>query len=113
MVGYATLPSHVFLEVPFTMAADIPSLCRSFLPNNPRLAEIIVEVSKETYKARFLPKNLVRMLINRAMDEVRRSGHEFMREPEFRVKIAEHAQMLHGRYRNEISLLNAGGARRG
>jgi hypothetical protein len=95
------------------MAADIPSLCRSFLPNNPRLAEIIVEVSKDTYKARFLPKNLVRMLINRAMDEVRRSGHEFMREPEFKTKIEEHARMLHARYRNEISMLNSGNGRRG
>jgi hypothetical protein len=95
------------------MAADIPSLCRSFLPNNPRLAEIIVAVAKETYKVRFLPKNLVRMLINRAMDEVRRSGHEFMREPEFKTKIEEHARMLHARYKHEISLLNSGNARRG
>jgi hypothetical protein len=96
-----------------TMGADIASLCRSFLPNNPRLAETIHTVARETYKVRFVPKTLIRLLINRAMDEIRRSGHEFAREPEFKQKMEEHARMLHSRYRGEISRMNSGNVKRG
>ena len=90
------------------MGADIASLSRSFLPNNPKLARIIEEVCKEVYRVRFLPKNLMRMLINRAVEEIRRSGQEFMKDPEFIKKMEQHAQSLHGRFRGEISMLNNG-----
>jgi len=88
------------------MAADIASLSRSFLPNNPKLAKIVEEVAKETYKARFLPKNLIRVLVTRAMEEVRQHGHEFAIEPEFKIKMEYHAKALHGRYRSQITLMN-------
>ncbi|XVJ50719.1 MAG: hypothetical protein HEQ32_00970 [Vampirovibrio sp.] len=93
------------------MPIDAGAMCRSFLPNNPRLAEIILMVCKDTYKARFLPKTLVRLLVNRAVDEIRRAGHEFTRDPEFVVKMTTHARSLYGRFRGEIGLLNSSGTR--
>ncbi len=88
------------------MPVDVTAMCRSFLPNNPRMAEIILAVCKETYKVRCLPRDLVRTLVNRGMQEIRRSGHEFMREPEFYQNMMEHARSLNSRYRGEIARLN-------
>ena len=66
----------------------------------------ILAVCKETYKVRCLPRDLVRTLVNRGMQEIRRSGHEFMREPEFYQNMMEHARSLNSRYRGEIARLN-------
>lgn len=89
------------------MPVDASAMCRSFLPNNPRLAELIVGVCKDTFRVRFLPKTLVRFLVNRAVDEIRRGGHEIMKDPLFKLKMEEHARSLHGRFRYEIGQLNS------
>ena len=95
------------------MGADIESLYRSCLPNNPKVAKILVEVSKSSFKARFLPKNLVRLMINRALDEVRRSGTEIIADPIFVEKLEQHARSLYGRFQSQISQLNQHGSRKG
>jgi hypothetical protein len=93
------------------MPVDASAMCRSFLPNNPRLAELILGVCKETYHVRFLPKNLIRTLVNRAMEEIRRGGHEIMKDPIFKTKMEEHARSLHSRFKYDIGHLNNTGVR--
>jgi hypothetical protein len=95
------------------MPVDSAAMCRSFLPNNPRLAEIILGVCKETYRVRFLPKTLIRLLVNRAMEEIRRSGHEIMKDPIFKTRMEEHARSLHSRFKYDIGHLNNTGVRSG
>ena len=95
------------------MPVDASAMCRSFLPNNPRLAEIILVVCKETYRVRFLPKTLIRLLVNRAMEEIRRGGHEIMKDPIFKTKMEEHARSLHSRFKYDIGHLNNTGVRSG
>jgi hypothetical protein len=95
------------------MGADIESLYRSFLPNNPKVAKILIQVSKDSFKARFLPKNLVRLMTNRALDEVRRGGTEIIAEPIFVEKLEQHARSLYGRFQSQISQLNQHGGRKG
>ena len=93
------------------MPVDSAAMCRSFLPNNPRLAEIILAVCQETYHVRFLPKNLIRTLVNRAMEEIRRSGHEIMKEAVFKTRMEEHARSLHSRFKYDIGHLNNTGVK--
>jgi hypothetical protein len=88
------------------MGADIEALYRAFLPNNPKVARVLIQVSKDSFRARYLPKNLVRLMINRALEEVRRSGIEIVAEPIFVQKLEEHAKSLMGRFQGEISQLN-------
>ena len=95
------------------MPVDASAMCRSFLPNNPRLAELILGVCKETFRVRFLPKTLIRLLVNRAVDDISRGGHEVMKDPLFKLKMEEHARSLHGRYKYEIGHLNNTGVRSG
>lgn len=95
------------------MGADVEALYRSFLPNNPKVAKILVQVSKDSFRARFLPKNLVRLMINRALDEVRRSGTEIIGDPIFVEKLEQHAKSLYGRFQSQISQLNQHGGRKG
>jgi hypothetical protein len=95
------------------MGADVESLYRSFLPNNPKVAKILVQVSKDSFKARFLPKNLVRLMINRALEEVRICGTEIIADPVFVDKLTAHARSLYGRFQGQISQLNQHGGRKG
>jgi hypothetical protein len=94
------------------MGADIESLYRSFLPNNPKVARILVQVSKDSFRARFLPKNLVRLMINRALEEVRICGTEIIADPIFVDKLTAHARSLYGRFQSQISQLNQHGGRK-
>jgi hypothetical protein len=93
------------------MPVDASAMCRSFLPNNPRLAEIILATCKEVYHVRFLPKNLIRTLVNRAMEEIRRGGHEMMKDPTFKTRMEEHARSLHSRFKYDIGHLNNKGVK--
>jgi hypothetical protein len=95
------------------MGADIESLYRSFLPNNPKVAKVLIQVSKDSFRARFLPKNLVRLMINRALDEVRLGGSEIIAEPIFVEKLGQHAKSLYGRFQSQIIQLNQHGGRNG
>jgi hypothetical protein len=94
------------------MSADVEALYRSFLPNNPKVAKILIKVSKESFRARFLPKNLVRLMINLALDEVRRSGTDIISDPVFVEKLEQNARSLYGRFQSQISQLNQHGGRK-
>ena len=95
------------------MAADVEALYRAFLPNNPKLARVLIKVSKESYKARYLPKNLVRLMINMAIDEVRKHGTDIIKETAFEDRLHQNARTLYGRFQSEISQMNQHGGRRG
>lgn len=97
----------------FIVGADVEALYRSFLPNNPKVAKILIQVSKDSFRARFLPKNLVRLMINMALDEVRRSGTDIIADPVFVEKLEQHARSLYGRFQSQISQLNQHGGRKG
>jgi hypothetical protein len=88
------------------MPADMDSLYRSLLPNNNKVATVLIKVSRSSFNARFLPKNLVRMMVNRSLEEIRKSGHEVIGEKGFEEALEHHARTLIGRFRAEISQLN-------
>lgn len=94
------------------MSADFQALLKGMLPNNPKLANALITVMKDSFKVRYLPRNLIRLMINRGLEEVRKNGDEILREPAFFEIMGRHANSLRGRFNSEISQLNQAGGKR-
>lgn len=93
------------------MPADSQALIRKFVPNNPPMCRLLTKVNDEVFKARFLPMNLVRLLVNKALEELRRLGPENLGKPVFEDKLMEYARTIRPRFQYEIAQLNQRGKR--
>lgn len=94
------------------MPADYVSLLRGMLPGNPKLTHVMADVLKSSFNVRFLPQPLIRLMINKALEEVRKHGTEIMKEPTFAESLGRHAFTLKGRFQAQISQLNQTGGRK-
>jgi hypothetical protein len=94
------------------MSADFSSLLKGMLPNNPKLANVLINVIKDSYRVRYLPRTMIRLLINRGLEEVRKNGTEILKEPIFVEVMTRHANSFRGRFASEIGQLNQAGGKR-
>ena len=88
------------------MPPDSAALIRKFIPNNHKLAKAVQTVSDRTFKARFLPMQLVKLLVDRALDLTRLDI-----DPESKIfedKLTEYARQIMPRFRSKIMELQRG-----
>ena len=51
-----------------SMPPDARALVNKFVPNNTRLAKVVLNTLNDVFKARFLPQELVKVVVRRAME---------------------------------------------
>ena len=90
------------------MPPDINASVHKFLPNNGPAANIISSVLQATYRTRFLPADLVKMAVHRAI-ELERDLDIPVKSSIYREKLEVYAKELRPRFLHKINEMNRQG----
>lgn len=83
------------------MPPDARSMVLKFVPNNPKIAKSTINVLNNVFGARFLPQELVKIIVRRAFELER----DQQIEPEstiFAEKLSAYAQQIKPRFMKKI-----------
>lgn len=83
------------------MPPDTTALVRRFMPNNIKLGNIIIRVCEQEFKARTLPMQLIKVMVDRALDESRKSDNN-MESRKMEEKLREYAVSIKPRFMSQI-----------
>lgn len=83
------------------MPPDIAGCVRKFIPNNARLAEVVIKVCRNVYPAPSLPMQLVKLLVDRAFEQSRAPDMKIDSQL-FEDKLTQYANQLRPRFMSQI-----------
>lgn len=84
------------------MPPDVPACVRKFIPNNAKLAKLVVKVLNTVYGVRYLPMDLVRLTVRRAF-ELERDLEMEIESSIFEEKLHIYANQLRPRFIGKIN----------
>ena len=84
------------------MPPDIAACVRKFIPNNPKLAAVVIKVCESTFRVRTLPLPLVKMMVDKAFDQTRR-GDVDIESHVFEEKLLQYANSIKPRFMAQIA----------
>lgn len=83
------------------MPPDSRGLVLKFIPNHPKLAEKVYRVLSNVFRARFLPQELVKLIVRRAFEMEREQDME-IESTVFEEKLTSYAHQLRPRFMKQI-----------
>ncbi len=84
------------------MPPDATSLVRKFIPNNPKLSNVVNKVCQNCFPSRFLPMELIKMLVTRAFELSRQTDME-VESKVFEEKLTSYANQIKPRFLAKIN----------
>jgi len=84
------------------MPPDVQSCVRKFTPSNPKLAKMVTKVLNTVYGVRYLPMDLVRLVVRRGF-ELERDLEIEIDSSIFEEKITLYAHQLRPRFQSKIN----------
>ena len=84
------------------MPPDVQSCVRKFIPNNAPLSRLVTKVLNTVYGVRYLPMDLVRLVVRRAF-ELERDLEMEIDSSIFEEKITLYAHQLRPRFNSKIN----------
>ncbi|MBX2861103.1 MAG: hypothetical protein KTR14_07700 [Vampirovibrio sp.] len=91
------------------MPPDVAALIRKYVPNNPKLAKVVQRICDTEYRSRFLPDQLIKLIVNRGLEMVRTGYKE--EDNAFYEKLNEYAKFLRPRFIAKINEMKRKGGR--
>lgn len=83
------------------MPPDITALVRRFMPTNIKLGNVIIKVCEQEYKVRFLPVQLIKVMVDRGLEEYRKNDNT-VDARKLEEKLREYAIHIKPRFMSQI-----------
>lgn len=84
------------------MPPDIQGCVYKFLPNNPVVSSIVIKVLKSTYQTHTLPLQLVKQVVERALEQSRTMDMK-VESVVYEEKLSSYANQIRARYKTQLN----------